>query len=88
MEMSGEYRIPAPREVVWRALNDPAILKDCIPGCQSLDKVSDTEMTAKLDPVWADKVRDHIPLKRFGTPQEVAELVAFLVSERAASIHT
>jgi uncharacterized protein len=48
MEMSGEYRIPAPREVVWRALNDPAILKDCIPGCQSLDKVSDTEMTAKV----------------------------------------
>jgi carbon monoxide dehydrogenase subunit G len=41
MEMSGEHRIPAPRETVWRALNDPAILKDCIPGCQSLDKVSD-----------------------------------------------
>jgi carbon monoxide dehydrogenase subunit G len=48
MEMSGEYRIPAPRETVWRALNDPAILKDCIPGCQSLDKISDTEMTAKV----------------------------------------
>src|SRR5258705_338024 len=38
MEMSGEYRIPAPRETVWRALNDAAILKECIPGCQSLDK--------------------------------------------------
>jgi carbon monoxide dehydrogenase subunit G len=48
MEMSGEYRIPAPRETVWRALNDPAVLKDSIPGCQSLDKLSDTEMTAKV----------------------------------------
>jgi uncharacterized protein len=48
MEMSGEYRIPAPRETVWRALNDPAILKDCIPGCQSLEMVSDSEMTAKV----------------------------------------
>jgi uncharacterized protein len=48
MEMSGEYRIPAPREAVWRALNDAAILKECIPGCQSLDKTSDTTMTAKV----------------------------------------
>jgi carbon monoxide dehydrogenase subunit G len=48
MEMSGEYRIPAPRETVWRALNDPAILKECIPGCQSLEKTSDTTMTAKV----------------------------------------
>ena len=48
MEMSGEYRIPAPRDTVWRALNDAAVLKDCIPGCQSLDKLSDTEMTAKV----------------------------------------
>ena len=48
MEMSGEYRIPAPRETVWLALNDPAVLKDCIPGCQSLEKLSDTEMTAKV----------------------------------------
>lgn len=46
----------------------------------------DTEMTAKLDPVWAAKVRDHIPLKRFGTPQEVAELVAFLCGEPAGYI--
>jgi carbon monoxide dehydrogenase subunit G len=48
MEMSGEYRIPAPRERVWAALNDPEILKDCIPGCQALEKLSDTEMTAKV----------------------------------------
>ncbi|MBS41330.1 MAG: carbon monoxide dehydrogenase, partial [Rhodospirillales bacterium] len=34
MDMTGEYRIPAPREKVWEALNDPEILKICIPGCQ------------------------------------------------------
>src|SRR6478609_7798177 len=57
MDMSGEYRIPAPREKVWQALNDPAILKQCIPGCESLEKTSDTEMngkvTAKVGPVTA-----------------------------------
>jgi uncharacterized protein len=48
MEMSGEHRIAAPREKVWAALNDPEILKASIPGCQSLEKHSDTEMTAKV----------------------------------------
>lgn len=48
MDMSGEYRIPAPRQRVWEALNDPAVLKASIPGCESLDKVSDTELTAKV----------------------------------------
>jgi carbon monoxide dehydrogenase subunit G len=48
MEMSGEYRIPAPRETVWAALNDPAVLKETIPGCQSIEKISDTHMTAKV----------------------------------------
>ncbi|MEX2319025.1 MAG: SRPBCC domain-containing protein, partial [Bauldia sp.] len=46
MEMSGEYRIAAPRARVWEALNDPAILKESIPGCQELTKISDTEMNA------------------------------------------
>ncbi len=57
MDMSGEYRILASREAVWEALNDPEILKDCIPGCESLEKTSDTEMsaqvTAKVGPVKA-----------------------------------
>jgi uncharacterized protein len=48
MEMSGEHRIAAPREKVWAALNDPETLKTSIPGCQSLEKRSDTEMTAKV----------------------------------------
>lgn len=48
MEMSGEQRLPAPREVVWAALNDPEVLKQCIPGCEEIEKLSDTEMTAKV----------------------------------------
>lgn len=48
MDMSGEQRIPASREVVWQALNDPRILKACIPGCQELVKSSDTQMSAKV----------------------------------------
>jgi len=48
MEIKGEYKIAAPREKVFAALNDPSVLQACIPGCESLDKVSDTEMTAKV----------------------------------------
>jgi carbon monoxide dehydrogenase subunit G len=57
MDMTGEYRIAAPRSQVWAALNDPLILKQCIPGCELLEKTSDTEMngkvTAKVGPVTA-----------------------------------
>ncbi|WP_421998410.1 SRPBCC family protein [Reyranella sp.] len=48
MEIKGEYRISAPREKVFAALNDASILQACIPGCESLEKLSDTEMTAKV----------------------------------------
>lgn len=48
MDMTGEYRIPASREAVWHALNDPEVLKRCIPGCEELQKLSETEMTAKV----------------------------------------
>jgi len=48
MDMTGEYRIPAPREKVWAALNDPEILKICIPGCEELNKDSETELSAKV----------------------------------------
>lgn len=48
MEMTGEQRLPAPREAVWAALNDPDVLKQCIPGCEEIQKTSDTEMTAKV----------------------------------------
>jgi uncharacterized protein len=48
MEMHGELRIPAPRQQVWERLNDPETLKTCIPGCESVEKISDTEFTAKV----------------------------------------
>jgi carbon monoxide dehydrogenase subunit G len=57
MDMTGQQRIPASRETVWRALNDPAVLQACIPGCQELVKSSDTQMAAtaliKVGPVTA-----------------------------------
>jgi carbon monoxide dehydrogenase subunit G len=57
MEMTGRYRIAAPREKVWAALTDPVVLKQCIPGCEALEKLSDSEMTAtvkaKVDTVAA-----------------------------------
>ncbi len=57
MNMSGEYQIAAPREMVWAKLNDPEVLKACIPGCEQLEKVSDTEFQAvavnKIGPVKA-----------------------------------
>jgi carbon monoxide dehydrogenase subunit G len=48
MDLTGEYRIPAPRERVWRALNDPEVLRQAIPGCEEIAKLSDTEFTAKV----------------------------------------
>jgi len=48
MDMSGTERIEAPIGAVWQALNDPEILRQAIPGCESLDKTSDTDMTAKV----------------------------------------
>ena len=48
MELKGQQRIAASREKVFEALNDPEILQQSIPGCQSLTKVSDTELEAKV----------------------------------------
>ena len=57
MTMKGEVELPANRETVWAKLNDPEVLKVCIPGCQSLEKMSDNEMQAvakvKVGPVSA-----------------------------------
>jgi len=57
MDMTGEFRIPAPRRKVWEALNDPEILRQSIPGCEEIEKVSATELaakvTAKVGPVKA-----------------------------------
>jgi uncharacterized protein len=48
MDLTGEVRLAADRETVWRALNDPEILKQAIPGCESVEKLSDTEFAAKV----------------------------------------
>src|SRR5579871_2911610 len=48
MEIKGQYRIALPREKVFAALNDQAVLRACIPGCETLDILSDTEMAAKV----------------------------------------
>ena len=48
MDMTGSQRIEATREVVYAALNDVDILRQCIPGCETVEKTSDTEMTAKV----------------------------------------
>ncbi len=57
MTMTGEVALPATRETVWVKLNDPAVLKACIPGCEILDKTSETGFSAvvklKIGPVSA-----------------------------------
>lgn len=71
MEMKGQNLIPETRETVWRALNDPDILRSCVPGCQSLEKTSDTEMEAvaaiKVGPVSA-KFSGKISLSELNAP--------------------
>jgi carbon monoxide dehydrogenase subunit G len=71
VDMSGEEHIAAPVQKVWEALNDPAVLKACIPGCDSLEKVSDTELTAvvslKIGPIKA-KFNGQIELKNLKPP--------------------
>lgn len=57
MEMKGSRVVPTDVDATWRALNDPEVLRACIPGCESIDRVSDTEyrlaMTARVGPVSA-----------------------------------
>lgn len=57
MEIAGEYRIAADKQTVWEALNDPEILRESIPGCESVERQSDTQLTAvvkiRMGPVRA-----------------------------------
>lgn len=66
MELNGDILIAAPREQVWAALNDPAVLARCIPGCEGMEATSDTERTArvavKVGPVRA-RFTGHIRLQ-------------------------
>lgn len=71
MDMTGEHRIAASRQAVWDALNDPETLKSSIPGCESIEKLSDTEFTAtvvaKVGPVKA-KFKGKVTLSDLDPP--------------------
>ena len=72
MKLSDEKRLDAPREEVWRGLNDPDILKQSIPGCESLEQISDTEfeaeVRAKVGPVKA-KFAGEVTLDNSAAPE-------------------
>jgi len=57
MQITGSFTVPAPRARVWSALNDPEILRQCIPGCEELTRVGDNafegKVVAKVGPVKA-----------------------------------
>lgn len=57
MEMTGEQLVPLSQADTWKALNDPDVLKDCIPGCESIERTGDNQyavtLTAKVGPVSA-----------------------------------
>ena len=71
MNMSGEVQLAAPREVVWAKLNDPEVLKACIPGCESLELIGEHEFQAvavnKIGPVKA-KFKGKVRLSDFDPP--------------------
>lgn len=71
MEMQDEIHLDASREAVWKALNDPEVLKACIPGCETLDMVSDTEFEAlvvvKVGPIRA-KFAGSVTLSEINAP--------------------
>ena len=72
MKLSEEIRIGAPREAVYAALNDPEVLRRSIPGCEELEKVSDTELSAvvraKIGPVRA-RFRGDVTLSDLNPPE-------------------
>ncbi len=71
MEMNGSHIIPASRETVWEALNNPDVLRSCIPGCEELEMSSPTEMSAtvvtKIGPVKA-KFKGDVTLENLNPP--------------------
>lgn len=71
MEMSGEQLIPATQQQTWAALNDPEILKACVPGCESIEKTAENEytvrMTARIGPVSA-KFKGKLALSDLNPP--------------------
>ena len=75
MEMSGEERIPASQADTWAALNDPEMLKACVPGCESIERVGDDEyqvlMVARIGPVSA-KFKGKLTLSDLNPPTSYA----------------
>lgn len=72
MDINGEFDIPVNRQQVWEALNDLQVLAQCIPGCESIERESDTEMlakmTAKIGPVKA-RFESRIRLSNINPPE-------------------
>ena len=72
MDLSGEYRIPAPRERVWAMLNDPDVLRVCIPGCEELEQTADNafsaRVTTKVGPVKAT-FNGNVTLENINAPE-------------------
>ena len=72
MEMKGKYVIASTRESVWAALNDPDVLKECIPGCESFTRNGDTEfdadVLAKIGPVKA-RFKTTVKLENMQAPE-------------------
>jgi carbon monoxide dehydrogenase subunit G len=75
MEMSGEQLIPASQADTWAALNDPEILKTCVPGCESIERIADNEfqvlMVARIGPVSA-KFKGKLSLSDLKPPHSYA----------------
>src|SRR5262245_6417114 len=75
MDMMGEQLIPAPQADVWKALNDPAVLKACVPGCEAIDLVGENEymvlMVARVGPVSA-KFKGRLMLSDIKPPSSYA----------------
>ncbi len=75
MEMTGEQLIAAPQKEVWDALNDPQILKACVPGCESIERSGDNEyqvlMVARVGPVSA-KFKGKLTLSDIKPPESYA----------------
>jgi carbon monoxide dehydrogenase subunit G len=71
MTMKGGVELPASREAVWAKLNDPEVLKTCIPGCQSLEQIADNQMQAvakvKVGPLSA-KFKGKVTLSDIDPP--------------------
>lgn len=91
MQMNDSQRIPASKQQVWEALNNPDILKQCIPGCQSLEMSAPNEMTAtvvlKVGPVKATfggKVTLSILIRPAAIASRARGAAASPVSPRAA----